>query len=53
LQDTWNSAQGSPEQLMNQLEEWCIQAENSGILVLRDFSARLRRYTLAASGSGI
>jgi stearoyl-CoA desaturase (Delta-9 desaturase) len=47
LQDTWNSAQGSPEQLMIRLEEWCIQAENSGIQVLRDFSARLRGYTLS------
>lgn len=49
LQDTWNGAHASPEQLMHKLEEWCIQAENSGISVLREFSARLRGYRLAAA----
>ncbi len=49
LQETWNSAHTSPEQFMAKLEEWCIQAENSGIAVLRDFSSRLRGYQLAAT----
>lgn len=47
LHETWNQAHGSPEQLMQTLEDWCVQAENSGIAVLRDFSARLRGYQLA------
>src|SRR5690606_8259852 len=49
LQDTWASAQGSPELVRQRLEEWCAQAEDSGIAVLRDFSRHLRGYRLAAA----
>ncbi|KAA3632721.1 MAG: acyl-CoA desaturase [Proteobacteria bacterium] len=49
LQETWNSAQTSPETIMQRLEDWCVQAENSGIQVLDEFSQRLRAYRLATA----
>jgi stearoyl-CoA desaturase (delta-9 desaturase) len=45
LQSIWERSTGTPEQLLHALEDWCHQAEATGIQVLREFSHRLRTYT--------
>ncbi len=47
LQDIWQRSAASQEQLLQALEEWCRQAEATGIEALREFSRKLRTYTLA------
>ncbi|HEX6828637.1 MAG TPA: transposase, partial [Burkholderiales bacterium] len=44
LSAVWARSTASREQLVKQLEEWCAQAEASGIAALREFSLKLRRY---------
>ncbi|MBO66820.1 MAG: acyl-CoA desaturase [Acidiferrobacteraceae bacterium] len=46
LQDIWNRSTINSEGLVQQLEEWCNNAENSGIEALRNFSIQLRGYRL-------
>ena len=45
----WDSATGTQEQLVDRLNEWCKQAEQSGIEALKTFSAKLRTYALASA----
>lgn len=40
----WERSTFSREQLVCQLQDWCIRAEASGIQTLHDFSRRLRSY---------
>ncbi|MBC3918342.1 fatty acid desaturase [Undibacterium sp. CY18W] len=40
----WERSTVSREQLVQQLQDWCVRAEASGIHTLRDFSLRLRTY---------
>ncbi len=40
----WSRSNASREQLLHQLQEWCRQAESSGIEGLKAFSLTLRRY---------
>ena len=40
----WQRSTATKEQLVNDLEEWCLRAEQSGIAALQDFSRRLRCY---------
>ncbi|MDL9999291.1 fatty acid desaturase [Variovorax sp. J22P240] len=40
----WGRSTATKEQLVKQLEDWCRQAEESGIGALRDFSRTLRCY---------
>jgi stearoyl-CoA desaturase (delta-9 desaturase) len=47
LTTLWQRSTANKEQLVRQLEDWCHRAEASGIIALRDFSLRLRRYQLA------
>jgi len=47
LSEIWSGANVSNEKLLQQLKDWCNEAEASGIKVLEDFSARLRSYQLA------
>lgn len=49
LNRLWSGANVSNERLLQQLKDWCAEAEASGIKVLEDFAARLRSYQLAAS----
>jgi stearoyl-CoA desaturase (delta-9 desaturase) len=44
LSAIWQRSAASKEQLVKQLEDWCHEAENSGIAALRQFSQRLRSY---------
>lgn len=40
----WQRSTASKDELVNQLEDWCKRAEESGIEVLQSFSQRLRCY---------
>lgn len=40
----WERSTVSREQLVGQLQDWCMRAEASGIQILHDFSRRLRCY---------
>ena len=44
LHAIWSSANVSNEKLLQQLRNWCQEAEASGIKVLEDFAERLRSY---------
>jgi stearoyl-CoA desaturase (Delta-9 desaturase) len=44
LSAIWQRSAASKEQLVRQLEDWCHEAENSGIAALQKFSQRLRYY---------
>ncbi len=47
LSEIWSTANVSNEKLLQQLKDWCREAEESGIHVLEEFAARLRCYQLA------
>ncbi|MGH8165780.1 MAG: DesA/ISL3 alpha bundle tail domain-containing protein, partial [Woeseiaceae bacterium] len=47
LKVLWSGANVSNERLLQQLKDWCSEAETSGIKVLEDFATRLRSYQLA------
>ena len=44
LSAVWERSNASKEQLVKQLQDWCQNAEASGIEALQEFSRRLRRY---------
>jgi stearoyl-CoA desaturase (delta-9 desaturase) len=44
LAELWQRSSLSKEQLVRQLEDWCLRAEASGIEALQKFSRRLRCY---------
>jgi stearoyl-CoA desaturase (delta-9 desaturase) len=46
LQEVWERTATSQEQLVKALQEWCRQAEATGIASLEQFSQRLRGYSL-------
>ncbi|ADJ27440.1 DesA family fatty acid desaturase [Nitrosococcus watsonii] len=46
LQALWSQAWSSQEALLDALQEWCRQAEDSGIKALQDFALSLRGYSL-------
>ncbi len=48
LQSVWARKATSPENLIKALQEWCVQAEATGISALQDFARRLRGYSLQA-----
>lgn len=48
LQALWQSRFSSRDNLLHHLQEWCKQAEATGIKVLQDFSRSLKGYTLQA-----
>ena len=49
LQQIWQEKSASHEALKQSLQEWCRQAEASGVESLREFSFSLRRYSLAVA----
>ena len=49
LRKLWSGANVSNENLVQQLKDWCAEAEASGIKVLEDFAMRLRSYRLAGA----
>ena len=48
LQHAWNAAAANQGGAVQQLREWCVRAEASGIRALREFALRLRDYSVAA-----
>ncbi|MEM7377150.1 MAG: fatty acid desaturase [Pseudomonadota bacterium] len=44
--EIWQIASASNERLVQALQEWCREAENSGIEALEEFAVRLRGYSL-------
>ncbi|MHB1239632.1 MAG: acyl-CoA desaturase [Chromatiales bacterium 21-64-14] len=46
LQEVWARSTPNQDRLLRSLQEWCHQAEATGILVLQEFAARLARYRL-------
>jgi stearoyl-CoA desaturase (delta-9 desaturase) len=40
----WERSHFGPDQLLHQLQDWCMRAEASGIRALQEFSLRLRSY---------
>lgn len=46
LQDIWQQKSASSESLVQHLQEWCQQAEQTGIEALEEFSRNIRGYTL-------
>jgi stearoyl-CoA desaturase (delta-9 desaturase) len=44
LSELWARSSASRAQLLQQLQDWCHRAENSGVVPLAEFSLRLRRY---------
>jgi len=52
LQDLWRRTATGQEQLLKALQEWCTQAEASGIKVLQDFARSLPGYSMAPVALG-
>jgi stearoyl-CoA desaturase (delta-9 desaturase) len=48
LQEIWERNTPSHEELLRALEDWCHQAEASGIQALQNFARNLRGFSLAA-----
>lgn len=46
LQEIWQRSTATQEHLLHALQEWCKQAEATGIQALQDFAQRLRGYSL-------
>ena len=51
LQDIWQHSTITQEPLLQALDEWCRQAEATGIQALREFSYKLRTYALAPAAA--
>lgn len=49
LHDLWSRSTSSNEHLLQSLQDWCHQAEASGIKALQDFARSLRSYSLKTS----
>lgn len=47
LQSIWSKTTATQKELIDALQEWCKQAEASGIETLRQFVSKLRRYVTA------
>ena len=51
LADVWQRSATTQEHLRNALEEWCRQAEATGIQALREFAFKLRTYRLVSASA--
>jgi stearoyl-CoA desaturase (delta-9 desaturase) len=49
LQGIWSRSATSHEHLLQALQEWCQQAEATGVQALQDFAQRLKGYSLQPS----
>ena len=47
LQSIWSKTTATQKELIEALQEWCKQAEASGVETLRQFVSKLRRYVTA------
>jgi stearoyl-CoA desaturase (delta-9 desaturase) len=46
LQAVWNRSAASHEMLLQALQDWCQQAEATGVKALEDFAQRLKGYSM-------
>ena len=51
LQDVWQRSATTQEHLLQALQEWCREAEATGIEALHHFSQKLRTYTLVPAAT--
>ena len=51
LQSIWKRSTATQEHLLHALQEWCHQAEQTGIKSLQDFARSLRSYTMAPAAA--
>lgn len=51
LQKIWASTTASQEQLLKDIQEWCRQAEATGINSLQEFARRIKGYSLSPAMS--
>jgi stearoyl-CoA desaturase (delta-9 desaturase) len=49
LQNMWQQTAATQKDLIENLYQWCQQAETSGIQALRDFAKHIKTYTLQTS----
>jgi len=49
LKDIWARSSENQAKRLDRLHDWCVQAEQTGIQVLRDFAQSLRGYSLQAA----
>jgi len=49
LKDIWSRSSENQAKRLESLHDWCVQAEQTGIKVLRDFALSLRGYTLQSA----
>ena len=49
LQNIWLKTASSQKELIESLQQWCKQAEESGLDVLRQFSEQLKSYVPSAA----
>ncbi|MGD8574285.1 MAG: fatty acid desaturase [Gammaproteobacteria bacterium] len=47
LQALWETTAQNNERLVQQVKEWCVQAEQTGIHALEEFAQRVRKYSMA------
>jgi len=51
LQDLWHRSAESNDSMLRALQEWCRQAEETGIRSLQDFARLLQGYSLRTAGA--
>lgn len=51
LQEIWTRTTASQKELVEALQDWCKRAEDTGIDALKQFSAQVKRYSLAIARS--
>ncbi len=53
LADIWQRSATTQEQLIHALQEWCHEAEATGIQALRNFAAKVRMAKLAPAATTV
>lgn len=53
LQALWEQTSMKEKELLEALQEWCVEAENSGMMALKDFAAYLKSFCLASDKSPV
>jgi stearoyl-CoA desaturase (delta-9 desaturase) len=51
LADVWQRSATTQENLIQALQDWCHEAEATGIHALREFSGKLRTYALVKASA--
>ena len=46
LQTIWDHRSATQKELLDALQHWCVEAEQTGVKALREFSAYLKAYSI-------